>query len=176
MIFFILKRLFILLALIPYSALAINIGISGTGVENICRLSPDSFQQNIVFPKLSDHFFNYSQGVGPKEKFIIKFIDCDGNLSNKILLAFKGQPEINMGNESNYFLKVQGSNAGRLGIGLTDSTGVPIKLGNIYKPEGKLLIGTKTVVLNFFSYVKAIKKNVLPGEYQSSVTFVMYYE
>ncbi|WP_340642439.1 fimbrial protein [Photobacterium damselae] len=167
---------------------AVDVSWHGEVVEAACILAPESANQEIEFLERPAKDFNFEPGYSPREKFTIKLIECDSSAFNTVKIRFHGQRENNMTGKSDYFLAVRGTNAGRLGIGIIDVDGTPLKLGetpSLGEPHnsgiGTTIGSNKTLNLNFSAYVQStpnamMNKTVVPGSYSSSATFEIFYE
>ncbi|WP_283393002.1 fimbrial protein [Photobacterium phosphoreum] len=167
---------------------AVDASWHGEVVEASCILAPESANQDVNFLERSVKDFNFEPGYSPREKFTIKLIECDNSAFNTVKIRFYGQRENNMTEKSDYFLAVRGVNSGRLGIGIIDVDGTPLKLGETpslgesHNSGTGTIIGTNKILnLNFSAYVQAtpdamMNKTVVPGSYSSSATFEIFYE
>ena len=171
------------------SVFAVAIRIEGEVIETACLLAPGSESQLVTFKDRPAKDFNHEPGYGPKERFAIKFIECDNSAFNTLKLKFSGARETNMTGRADYFLKVRGGgNEGKLGVGLIDVDGTPLKLGESStlgeahnSGFGTIIGDKKAFSLDFSAYIQAtpnaiLDQSVRAGEYTSSVTFEIFYE
>lgn len=87
-----------------------------------------------------------------------------------------------MKERADYFLKVTGSNTGKLAIGLLDTDGTTLmKLGDAHNHRQGTPVDRDTLQFNFKAYVQATpdalaQKSVTPGSYASTANFELFYE
>ncbi|MEM5506722.1 fimbrial protein [Shewanella frigidimarina] len=182
------SSLFICVGGLLSPALAIDVSWSGTVVEAACLLAPQSHNQEVEFLDRSVKDFNFQPGHSSKKTFTITFNDCDSSVFNTLALSFSGENENNMMGDKDYFLAVKGTNAGRLGIGIIDVDGTPLKLGTMpslgefhNSGQGTIIESNNTLNLIFSAYVQStpdamMNKTVEPGKYSSSATFEIHYQ
>ena len=182
------SSLFICVGGLLSPALAVDVSWSGTVVEAACLLAPQSQNQEVEFLGRSVKDFNFQPGQSSRKTFTITFTDCDSSAFNIVKLSFSGESENNMMGDTDYFLSVKGTNAGRLGIGIIDVDGTPLKLatmlslGEFHNSELGTIIGSNnTLNLIFSAYVQStpdamMNKTVEPGTYSSSATFEVHYQ
>ncbi|MGR5283456.1 fimbrial protein [Photobacterium damselae] len=174
--------------LLSLPTFAVDVSWRGEVLETACMLAPESANQEVEFLERSVKDFNFEPGYSPKKTFTIKLIECDNSVFNTVKIRFYGQRENNMAGKSDYFLAVKGTNAGRLGIGIIDIDGTPLKLGETLSlgeshnsGMGTIIGSNKFLNLNFSAYVQStpdamMNKTVIPGAYTSSATFEIFYE
>ncbi|ELY3087348.1 type 1 fimbrial protein [Klebsiella aerogenes] len=169
--------------LFTLSASAVNVTFDGELLDRPCEIEPGSLDQTVQFLERTTKDFQVSPGMGPKEKFSIRLINCDTNSVWKtVKLKFSGDSELGMKERAPYFLRVSGGNQGKLAVGLLDTDGVsPIKLGEVHNHKQGTRIEGNTVVLDFGAFVQATpdaiaQKSVLTGEYSSVANFELFYE
>ena len=169
--------------LLTLSAGAVNVTFDGELLDRPCQIDSGSLNQTVQFLERPVKDFQVSPGKGPAEKFSIRLVDCDSSsIWKTVKLKFSGLTEPGMKEKENWFLVVEGVNAGKLAVGLLDTDGVtPLKLGDAHNNRQGTQIEGNTVTLNFKAFVQATpdaiaQKSVQPGEYQSRVKFELFYE
>lgn len=167
---------------------AVDVAWSGEVIEAACLLAPENQNLSVDFSARPAKDFNFAPGHSPREKFTIKLTECHNSAFNTVKIRFHGQKENNMTGKKDYFLAVNGNNAGQLGIGIIDVDGTPLKLGETRSAgeyhnsnTGTIIGSNKTLNLNFLAYVQStpsamMNKTVVPGNYNSSATFEIFYE
>lgn len=169
--------------LLTLSAGAVNVRFDGELLDRPCQIDSASLNQTVQFLERPVKDFQYAPGRGPAEKFSIRLVDCDtSSIWKTVKLKFSGNKESAMREQSEYFLKVTGVNAGKLAIGILDTDGTTLmKLGEGHNHGQGTRIEGSTVTLDFKAYVQATpdalaQKSVQPGEYQSVANFELFYE
>ena len=172
-----------LIGIVSFSARAVDISFSGELIEYPCKLDTESENKTVQFPEYPVKSFYISSGRMPAQKFNIKLRDCDkSSLWKTVKLIFTGVHETNMNGDSDYYLKINGVNTGKLAVGLLDVDGSTLlKLGEAHNnmKRGGLVDGSMTFA--FFAFVQATpdaisNKDIQPGLYTSTVTFKLIYE
>ncbi|MBN6454181.1 fimbrial protein, partial [Escherichia coli] len=139
--------------------------------------------QTVQFLERPVKDFQYAPGRGPAENFSIRLVQCNTNTIWKtVKLKFSGDKESAMKERADYFLKVTGSNTGKLAIGLLDTDGTTLmKLGDAHNHGQGTPVDRDTLQFNFKAYVQATpdalaQKSVTPGSYASTANFELFYE
>lgn len=169
--------------LLTLSAGAVNVTFDGELLDRPCEIDSASLNQNVEFMERPAKDFQVSPGKGPAENFSIRLVRCDASVAQKtVKLRFSGDKESAMREQSEYFLKVTGDNAGKLAIGILDTDGTTLmKLGEAHNHGQGTLIDRNTLQFNFKAYVQATpdalaRKSVTPGSYASTANFELFYE
>ncbi|OWC73286.1 fimbrial adapter papK [Escherichia coli] len=169
--------------LLTLSAGAVKVSFDGELLDRPCQIDSASLNQTVQFLERPVKDFQYAPGRWPAEKFSIRLIECNTNsIWKTVKLKFSGNKETAMREQSEYFLKVTGVNAGKLAIGILDTDGTTLmKLGEAHSKGQGTRIEDRTVTLDFKAYVQATpdalaQKSVQPGEYQSVANFELFYE
>ena len=161
---------------------AVEVTFSGTLHDAPCQIAGDGALM-VEFPDTSLKNFQYFPGRGGTKGFTITLEKCNTmTLQKTVKLAFTGNREDNMEGQADYFLKVSGDNAGKLGIGILDTDGATqMKLGDAHNHGQGTGIDSKTLQLNFKAFVQATpgaiaQKSVQAGTYESTANFNLTYE
>ncbi|EMY7309429.1 type 1 fimbrial protein [Escherichia coli] len=169
--------------LLTLSAGAVNVTFDGELLDRPCQIDPGSLNQTVQFLERPVKDFQYAPGRGPAENFSIRLVQCNTNTIWKtVKLKFTGDKESTMKEQSEYFLKVTGVNAGKLAIGLLDTDGTTLmKLGDAHNHGQGTPVDRDTLQFNFKAYVQATpdalaQKSVTPGSYASTANFELFYE
>ena len=169
--------------LLTLSAGAVTVRFDGELLDRPCQVDPASNGQTVQFLERPAKDFQYAPGRGPAENFSIRLIQCNtGTIWKTVKLRFSGDRESAMKEQSEYFLKVTGVNAGKLAIGLLDTDGTTLmKLGDAHNHGQGTPIDRDTLQFNFRAYVQATpdalaQKSVTPGSYASTANFELFYE
>lgn len=169
--------------LLTLSAGAVNVTFDGELLDRPCQIDSASLNQTVQFLERPVKDFQVSPGKGPAEKFSIRLVQCNtSTIWKTVKLRFSGDKESAMREQSEYFLKVMGVNAGKLAIGILDTDGTTLmKLGEVHNHGLGTPIDRDTLQFNFKAYVQAtpealIQKNVTPGSYASTANFELFYE
>ncbi len=169
--------------LLTLSAGAVNVTFDGELLDHPCQIDSGSLNQTVQFLERPVKDFQSAPGRGPAETFSIRLINCNTTtLWKTVKLVFTGTREDNMEGQADYFLKVSGINAGKLGIGILDTDGATLmKLGDAHNQGQGTSIDSETLQLNFKAYVQATpgaiaQKSVQAGTYESTANFNLTYE
>ncbi|HEI2855253.1 TPA: type 1 fimbrial protein [Escherichia coli] len=169
--------------LLTLSAGAVNVTFDGELLDRPCQIDSGSLNQTVQFMERPAKDFQVSPGKGPAEKFSIRLVNCDtSSIWKTVKLRFRGDKESAMREQSEYFLKVVGVNAGKLAIGILDTDDITLlKLGESHNHGQGTFIDRNTLQLNFKAYVQATpdalaQKSVTPGDYASTANFELFYE
>lgn len=169
--------------LLTLSAGAVNVTFDGELLDRPCQIAPGSLNQTVQFLERPVKDFQYAPGRGPAENFSIRLVQCNTNTIWKtVKLKFSGDKESAMKERADYFLKVTGSNTGKLAIGLLDTDGTTLmKLGDAHNHGQGTPVDRDTLQFNFKAYVQATpdalaQKSVTPGSYASTANFELFYE
>lgn len=170
--------------LLTLSAGAVTVNFDGELLDRPCQIDPASLNQTVQFLERPVKDFQYVPGRGPAENFSIRLVQCNtATIWKTVKLRFSGDKESAMREQSEYFLKVTGVNAGKLAIGILDTDGTTLmKLGEAYHNHGQgTPVDRDTLQFNFKAYVQATpdaiaRKSVQPGEYNSVANFELFYE
>lgn len=169
--------------LLTLSVGAVNVTFNGELLDRPCQIDSGSLNQTVQFLDRPVKDFQYAPGRGPAEKFSIRLIQCNTRGAQKtVKLKFSGDKEIAMKEQSDYFLKVVGDNAGKLAIGILDTDGTTLmKLGEAHNHGKGTPIDRDSLQFNFKAYVQATpdalaQKSVTPGTYTSIANFELFYE
>lgn len=168
----------------------VKLKFDGTLLEHPCKLDPATKNLEVRFLERAAKYFHRAPGRGPAENFSIRLINCRTDTVKKtVKIRFSTKTtEEAMKEQSGYFLKVTGINAGKLAIGILDTDGTTLmKLGNndysgAAHNQGKgSPVDSNTLQFNFKAYVQATpdalaQKSVVPGSYESVVDFKLFYE
>lgn len=169
--------------LLALSAGAVNVTFDGELLDRPCQIDSASLNQTVQFLERPVKDFQYVPGRGAAEKFSIRLVDCDtSSIWKTVKLKFSGNKESAMRDQSEYFLRVTGVNAGKLAIGILDTDGTTLmKLGEAHNRGQGSPVNNKTLQFNFKAYVQATpdalaQKSVTPGSYASTANFELFYE
>ncbi|HBC5825889.1 TPA: type 1 fimbrial protein [Escherichia coli] len=169
--------------LLTLSADAVNVTFDGELLDRPCQIDSGSLNQTVQFLERPVKDFQYAPGRGPTESFSIRLVQCNtSTIWKTVKLKFSGDKESAMKEQSEYFLKVTGGNAGKLAIGILDTDGTTLmKLGEAHNHGQGTPIDRDTLQFNFKAYVQATpdalaQKSVQPGEYKSVANFELFYE
>ncbi|HAX9584303.1 TPA: type 1 fimbrial protein [Escherichia coli] len=169
--------------LLTLSAGAVNVTFDGELLDRPCQIDSASLNQTVQFLERPVKDFQYAPGRGPAENFSIRLIQCNtSTIWKTVKLKFSGDKESAMKEQSEYFLKVTGVNAGKLAIGILDTDGTTLmKLGDAHNHGQGTPVDRDTLQFNFKAYVQATpealaQKSVTPGSYASTANFELFYE
>ena len=169
--------------LLTLSAGAVNVTFDGELLDRPCQIDSASLNQTVLFLERPVKDFQYAPGRGPTENFSIRLVQCNtGTIWKTVKLKFTGDKESAMKEQSEYFLKVTGVNAGKLAIGILDTDGTTLmKLGDAHNHGQGTPVDRDTLQFNFKAYVQATpealaQKSVTPGSYASTANFELFYE
>ncbi|TQO04892.1 UNVERIFIED_ORG: minor pilin subunit PapK [Citrobacter freundii] len=165
------------------SAGAVNVTFDGELLDRPCQIDSGSLNQTVQFLDRAAKYFHRTPGRGPAEDFSIRLVQCNtSTIWKTVKLRFSGDKESAMKEQSEYFLKVTGVNAGKLAIGILDTDGTTLmKLGEAHNHGQGTPIDRDTLQFNFKAYVQATpdalaQKSVTPGSYASTANFELFYE
>lgn len=169
--------------LLTLSAGAVNVTFDGELLDSPCQIESGSDSLTVEFLERPVKDFQYAPGRGPAEDFSIRLVQCNTSIAQKtVKLTFSGNKESAMEELSDYFLQVNGVNAGKLAIGILDTDGSTLmKLGEAHNHGQGTPVDKETLQLNFKAYVQATpdalaQKSVIPGDYTSTAYFGLSYE
>ncbi|ELO4939518.1 type 1 fimbrial protein [Escherichia coli] len=169
--------------LLTLSAGAVTVNFDGELLDRPCQIDPASLNQTIQFQERAAKYFHTAPGRGPAEDFSIRLVQCNtATIWKTVKLKFTGDKERAMKEQSEYFLKVTGVNAGKLAIGILDTDGTTLmKLGDAHNHGQGTPVDRDTLQFNFKAYVQATpealaQKSVTPGSYASTANFELFYE
>lgn len=169
--------------LLTLSAGAVNVTFDGELLDRPCQIDPASLNQTVQFQERAAKYFHTTPGRGPAEDFSIRLVQCNtATIWKTVKLKFTGDKESAMKEQSEYFLKVTGVNAGKLAIGILDTDGTTLmKLGDAHNHGQGTPVDRDTLQFNFKAYVQATpealaQKSVTPGSYASTANFELFYE
>lgn len=169
--------------LLTLSAGAVNVTFDGELLDRPCQIDSASLNQTVQFQERAAKYFHTTPGRGPAEDFSIRLVQCNaGTIWKTVKLKFTGDKESAMREQSEYFLKVTGVNAGKLAIGILDTDGTTLmKLGDAHNHGQGTPVDRDTLQFDFKAYVQATpealaQKSVTPGSYTSTANFELFYE
>ncbi|GDM19299.1 fimbrial protein [Escherichia coli] len=161
---------------------AVDVDFKGVLHDYPCKIDSGKTDHTVQFLDRPAKDFHVSPGKGPAEKFRITLKCNVSPVWKTVKLKFKSEKtEPGMKEKSAYFLPVTGPNTGKLAVGILDTDGVSLlKLGGAHNNNSGSLISGDTV-LNFKAFIQAtpeaiLRKSVIPGTYESTVTFELSYE
>lgn len=169
--------------LLTLSAGAVNVTFNGELLDRPCQIDSASLNQTVKFDDRAAKYFHRQPGRGPAEDFSIRLVQCNtSTIWKTVKLKFTGDRESAMKEQSGYFLKVTGVNAGKLAIGILDTDGTTLmKLGEAHNHGQGTPVDRDTLQFDFKAYVQATpdalaQKSVTPGSYASTANFELFYE
>ena len=169
--------------LLTLSVGAVTVTFDGELLDRPCQIDPASLNQTVQFQERAAKYFHTTPGRGPAEDFSIRLVQCKtATIWKTVKLKFTGDKESAMKEQSEYFLKVTGVNAGKLAIGILDTDGTTLmKLGDAHNHGQGTPVDRDTLQFNFKAYVQATpealaQKSVTPGSYTSTANFELFYE
>ncbi|HAW0905887.1 TPA: type 1 fimbrial protein [Escherichia coli] len=152
---------------------------TGNLVDSPCQIDPSTSSQEVTFMDTASHLYHIWPGKSYEEKFRIRLINCQLNTMWKMVeLTFRGDEEPELPG----YLRVNGINRGKLGIGIIDTDGISLlKLNQVHNGGQGDKVDKESVVLDFKAFVQATSeaianKGVQPGDYNSTVTFELLYK
>ncbi|MGP3590259.1 fimbrial protein [Vagococcus sp. WN89Y] len=166
----------------PLVTEAVQVNFNGELVNLPCQLAPESTKLEVLFLDRPVKDFQSAPARSPEQDFRVRLVECDVNSVQKtVKLKFTGEKETAMTGQADYFLKVSGVNRGKLAIGLLDTTGQPMKLGEAHNNNQGTSITGNIMTFDFKAFVQATPeaiahRAVQPGEYQAIAEIELAYE
>ncbi|HGO5291052.1 fimbrial protein [Photobacterium damselae] len=177
------KYIFINIFFLCYSlsSNAFMVKMNGELVENACEIAPDSINKDVVFQDISVKDINSGGSIYLKKKFSLRFINCDLSTFHTLKLKFFAIKESEMLGDKDYYVRVNGVNANKIGIGLLNSDFSPLKLEEYHNNNLGSAISGKEIIVDFFAFIKGtpdaiLNNSIVPGSYDATATFEVFYE
>ncbi len=153
-----------------------DIKFTGTVQALPCSIAPGSEKIPVDFGTLSTKSLSGGGKSSPKA-FAIHLQDCTSAVWNSVTVTFNGDRAANM-NERLAIKPVPPGNASGIGIGLQESDGTEIKLG---EPTRAVSISNANLQLDFAAFIEAgpdaVKNGTLsPGAFVATANYTLNYQ